>query len=248
MSEYPHEQHSGHDAEHSAEHGDGHHGGHGRHKKGHGDHGGGGGHGGSWIVTYSDMITLLMAFFICIITFASKETEKYATKKDSLMGNGGGSGLASAGARGSVELDSAVWRLRLHQARVREKGAEISPMYQDPSMEASAQILRALEDAAPGRLRDNFAVRLPRSLLFDKGERLSSSGVRLLHAIAVNLRDLPYDLQFRVGQDEHMAQATRLCTYLASQESYEPARLAVGARPPARSDVDSIWLVLVRQF
>ncbi len=237
-----------HEPEHDAEHGDGHAGGHAKHKKGHDGHGGGGGHGGSWIVTYSDMVTLLMAFFICIITFSSKETEKYSTKKDSLIGNAGGSGVASSSAKGTLEQDSIVWRLRVRQARASESGAEMSPLYQDPSVETTARILRVLEGAALGRLRDNLAVRLPRSLLFEKGDRLSSSGVRLLHAVAVNLRDLPYDLQFQVGHTEHVAQAVRLCTYLASQESYEPARLAVGGRPPTSGDGDSIWLVLARQF
>jgi chemotaxis protein MotB len=247
MSMQPHEHPAEHDAEHPAEHAGGHHGGHAKHKKGHGGHGEGG-HGGGWIVTYSDMITLLMAFFICIITFASKETEKYTTKKDSLIGNGGGSGIASSSAKGTLEHDSVVWRLRVRQARVGESGAEMSPMYRDPSPDTTAHILQALEGTAAGRLRDNFAIRLPRSLLFEKDDRLSSSGVRLLHALAVNLRDLPYDLQFQVGPAEHIGQAVRLCGYLASQEGYEPARLAVGGRPTADGDVDSIWLVLVRQF
>jgi hypothetical protein len=240
--------HSGHD-EHAG--GDGHagHGGHGGHKKGHGgDHGGGGGHGGSWIVTYSDMITLLMAFFICIITFSSKEKENYGPKKDSLMGNAGGSGIASKEMKPTLEQDSIIWRLRIARARVSEHGAEMAPVYQDPSLHTSAQILQALEEAAPGRLHDDFAIRLPLSLLFEKGEQLSSSGVRILHALAVNLRDLPYDLQFQTARDDQTGRAVRLCTYLSSQEGYEPARLAVGARPPRPADGDALWLVLARQF
>ncbi len=255
MSTHPHaEAEAGsppdHHEKHEAEHVGGHHGGRGQHKKGHGDHGGhgGGGHGGSWIVTYSDMITLLMAFFICIITFASKETEKFDPKKDSLIGNAGGSGIASTASKGTLEQDSAVWRLRIRQARASESGAEMAPLYQNPSLQTTAHILQALDEAEAGRMRDDFAVRLPRSLLFEKDDRLSSSGVRLLHALAVNLRDLPYDLQFQVGRDDHVGQAVKLCGFLASQEGYEPARLAVGGRPPRAGDGDTIWLVLVRQF
>ena len=56
------------DAAHDPHESSGHHGKKYGHK--HGDHGG---HGDKWLVTYCDMITLLIAFFICILTFASKE-------------------------------------------------------------------------------------------------------------------------------------------------------------------------------
>jgi hypothetical protein len=228
-------------------HGSGPHGGPAKHKKGHGGHGGGG-HGGSWIVTYSDMVTLLMAFFICIITFSSKETERFSPKKDSLVGGAGGKGITSSLEKHTLDWNSVVWRLRTYQARVSDSGTEMAPIYQDPSIEMTGRILHALEETVPGRLTDNFAVRLPLSLLFEKGDRLSSSGVRVLHAVAVNLRDLPYDLQFQVAHAEHTPLAVKMCVYLMSEEGCQPARLAVGSRPPVGGDRDSAWLVLARHF
>jgi flagellar motor protein MotB len=206
------------------------------------------GHGNTWIITYSDMVTLLMACFICIITFSSKETEPFASKQNSFLEGTGGKGIAGEMAKNRLERNAVVWRLRLHQAHAGEAGAEMAPMYQNPSLEISTQILQALEKALPGRLTDNFAIRLPVSLLFEKADRLSASGVRLLHVLAVNLRDLPYDWQFQIAQDEHIVQAVKLCGYLATREGYEPARLAVGGRPPVAGEDDSIWLVLARQF
>jgi hypothetical protein len=95
---------------------------------------------------------------------------------------------------------------------------------------------------------DNFAIRLPLSLLFENDEHLSSSGIRLLHALAVNLHDLPWDLQFQVGDLGDAPRAVQLCHFLMSEEGYEPARLAVGARPPRRGERDFVWLVLFHQY
>jgi flagellar motor protein MotB len=213
-----------------------------------GKNGHGGGHGGGWIVTYSDMVTLLMTFFICIITFGTRETENYIPSKGTLVGTADGSGVMGAIAKTSLQRDAVVWRPRYQHARLSANGSEIAPMYKDPSPETAASILRALEDAAAGRLSDDFVIRLPLALLFEKEDRLSASGVRVLHAIAVNLRELPYDLRFQVGRDEDIARAVKICGLFMMCERYEPARLAVGTRPATGGDSESLWLVLARQF
>ncbi len=38
-------------------------------------HGGGGGHGGAWVVTFADLVSLLMAFFVMIVSFSVQDTE-----------------------------------------------------------------------------------------------------------------------------------------------------------------------------
>ncbi|HTU19942.1 MAG TPA: flagellar motor protein MotB, partial [Gemmataceae bacterium] len=103
----------------------------------------------SWIVTYSDMVTLLMAFFLCILTFSS---------------------LAGVRKRGGLECDSVVWRPRLKQTLASNPGAAVAPMYRDPSRGMTDRILQALEGAAGEQSADNFAIRLPLGLLFDNDE------------------------------------------------------------------------------
>jgi hypothetical protein len=179
----------------------------------------------TWLVTYSDMVTLLMAFFLCILTFSS---------------------LAGSRKNGSQEREAAVWRPRLRSSP--DGAAAMEPLYRQPSREMRARILQALDGAARTPLSDNFAIRLPLNLLFEEGEQLSSSGMRLLHVLAVNLRDLPYDLQFHVGHAGDTARAVQLCHFLMAAEGYEPARLAAGRQPPRDDDGDFVWLVLSRQF
>ena len=204
-----------------------------------------GGH-SSWIVTYSDMITLLMACFIMIITFASKEPEKYGQKKDSLVGGEGGNGVVGT-AKKSDNNDSVIWREKPGISRTGKGISEMPSLYSDPEMPTTAEILRALDVPLVGKLKDSFDIRLPLAMLFGTDGKLSSSATELMHAFGRHLRMLPYNLQIQVDDPKRVSQAMDLAQFLMLKESVHPSRLAVGTRTTSESWKGSVWLTCTPQ-
>ena len=49
-----------------------------------GGHGGGGGHGGAWVITFADLMALLMAFFVMLLASANQDKQKLADAAGSL--------------------------------------------------------------------------------------------------------------------------------------------------------------------
>ncbi len=211
----------------------------------HDEGGHGGGHGTTWIVTYSDMVTLLIACFIMIITFSSKETEKYGKKRDSVLYGAGGTGAAGANQDG-LDLDAVVWRTRPPLARLGQGGSEMPPLYSDPALSSPADMLHSLETTKIGTLLDSYAMRVPLAMLFQSDGRLSPPGAWILHAVANNVRSLPYDIQVQVEDPGHVAKAVTLAQHFARQEAIHPGRVGVGLRESGDPLKTSVWFVYVR--
>ncbi len=215
---------------------------------GHDDHSGTGSHAGSWIVTYSDMITLLMAFFIALITFASKSnTGKEHENRNALMESGSGRDLAGTQRKETIPKNAVVWRLRFRPTSASETGAEFAPLYLDPSADMSTSVLQALLTASSGKLSNCYLLRLPVDLLLGSNGKIKPSGKNMLLAIARNLREMPYDFQFQVPTREQVPEAVELCMFLSTEAGIHPGRLAAGVRQSSERELDYVWLLLTPQ-
>jgi chemotaxis protein MotB len=203
----------------------------------------GGGHGG-WIVTYSDMITLLMTMFIVIVTFGSKDKDNYSKKNDSLVGGKGGSGATGDNARGADRSSVLVRVSPLGRAVLH--GSEIPPIYSDPTADPIESVMKTLTDAPPGKLSDNFQMRVPIAFLFGNGDSLSEPGMRALGNLAHAISDLPYDLQIQVEDTTRFPQACRITQFLFQGCAIHPSRLGIAVRPGEHSSQGVFWLLLVR--
>ena len=231
----------GHDEAH-----EGHGGSHGKHK-GH-DEGHGGGHGGSWLITYCDMITLLITFFICIVTFASKENGKqqHPRKRDSLLYGTNGTGIAG-GKQISMNHDSILWRQLPISAQPERSGSEMPPLYSDPELDAANKALNLLEGPTIGTLADSYAMRVPFGLVFTADGKLSPSGVELLGHVASNLRRLPYDIDLQVDDPKNLPRAVTAAQDLVNKEGLAPYRIGVGYRSSPEPWNPSLWLLYAQR-
>src|SRR5437899_1824267 len=118
------------------------------------EEGGGGGHGAGWIVTYSDMVTLLMTLFIVIVTFGTKQTERYSKKNDSVVGGKGGTGAVGPNSQGADRTAVLVRLTPLGRPVVH--GSEAPPLYSDPCPNPIESVLNEFQNPPPGRLSDNY--------------------------------------------------------------------------------------------
>jgi Membrane MotB of proton-channel complex MotA/MotB len=231
-------------AEHpESSHGEAHHG----KKHGHGGHGGGhgvGGHGGNWLVTYCDMITLLIAFFICILTFSSKENGKQSCPKlrDSLIYGPGGTG--AIGPKGA-NADSIVWRQVLASVNPYSLGSRTAPSHSDPQMASNDQVLDMLDHSTSTVLDDSFSFRVPLVVLMNDARTFSPAGKRLLGNIAFSLRQFPFDVIIQIEDKDVFATAFLLSKHLTELAGCPPSRAGISLLDDGAGRKDSVRFLFV---
>jgi hypothetical protein len=237
-------------APHEGDHGSS---GHGKgHGKGGHDHGGhGGGHGGSWLVTYCDMITLLIAFFICILTFSSQENGKGGCRRmrDSVVYGPGGMGIAGTPAKAG-EPDQVLWRQVLASTDPRRLGSPIPPMYSDPSWDFTKPVLTMVDASSDVNLGDRYALQVPTSFLFGdeaKKEKLTASGEQFLRFVANNLCNLPYDVCIEVKEAAALPRGLALAQCLIRKYKFDPARIGIGIAGPGARRGDMVRFVMLQR-
>ncbi len=93
----------------------------------------------AWFMTYSDVITLLMTFFILLLTFSTNEPEFLDTIRISMFGGTGATGVAGVREDG-MERDSYVVRVRPSLARMVMRGSEMPPISDDVDSEPRSRI------------------------------------------------------------------------------------------------------------
>lgn len=199
----------------------------------------------TWVVTYCDMITILIACFICIVTFASRESEKHAKRRDALLNGTGGTGVVGPELKG-LDRNAVVLLYRPPSARLGVPGSLTPPLWSDPSLEPPAELLRVLDDPTLGTLANSYTLRVPVDMLFQTDGQLSAAGTRLLHAIAKNVGPLPYDLHILADDPRHLARAMVLSQHFARRETIHPGRLGVGVREALGAGGAYLWLVFFR--
>jgi chemotaxis protein MotB len=219
------------------------------HGKKHDDHGGhGGGHGGSWIVTYCDMITLLIAFFICILTFASQENGKGSQRRmrDSVLYGLDGTGIAGPVTRPGV-ADEFMWRQVVLASNPARRGSPMPPLYSDPSMDIVPRVLAMLEESSDQSLEDSYAMTVPLAFLFGTDKKLTKSGKQLLKAAANNLRTLPFDILMQVDTRIGLPVAVTMAQYLIREEDLNPSQVAFGTIDNAGHGEKTVRFVFLRR-
>lgn len=180
-------------------------------------------------MTYSDVITLLMTFFILLLTFATNEPENFERMQVAMFGGGSASGVAGRNTE-ALDNDSLLMRFRPRTARLTLRGSEMPPIDSDPSRQSLDQGLKSLEK--PHELADaeRMTIRMPLPLLVDDEGEVTEIGRQQMKMVAKQMQRLPLDVRLEVSDVRHLDGVLKLADELVSRGQVATFRVAISVR------------------
>ncbi|MCA9184310.1 MAG: flagellar motor protein MotB [Pirellulaceae bacterium] len=199
-----------------------------------------------WFLTYSDVITLLMTFFILLLTFATTEPERFEQMQVTLFGGGGATGVAGKSA-GPLDKDSILLRVRPTSGRITNRGSETPPIDSDPTLETLSAGLESLEQQNTHDPSATSEITMQLSLLIDSQANVTSAGAQRMRMFAKQLRKGPFVMSLSVGRDEDVAAAMTLALYVVEKEGIPCGKVGV-TRSFDDRQTSELTVVFSRQF
>ena len=155
-----------------------------------------------WLVTYADMLTVLMALFIVLFALSVVDKAKFEKFKEGLngdLGSGagvldGGPGLQQSGDRVAVDLQAAITALNDKQARAQAAAQETSDLEAAREKIKQALALKGMQKSVQFKIDERGLVVtvVTDDVLFGLGSAaLRPKGSAVLDAIAPALKALP---------------------------------------------------------
>ena len=183
-----------------------------------------------WFMTYSDVITLLMTFFILLLTFATNEPEKFERMQVSMFGGAGATGIAGEAAD-SRERDALVVRQRPHAGRISLRGSEMPPQTSDPTLETLGNGLKSLDEQPEHQTFDSYLFQAQLELFADGQNNVTPIGKQRLQMIATQMYAMPFDVRFDVNTPGDADKAFALAEYMVEQAGIKPGRVSISIHP-----------------
>ena len=195
-----------------------------------------------WFMTYSDVITLMMTFFILLLTFATNEPERFEQMKVAVFGASGAPGLAGDPSEG-VENDSWVMRTRSRSSRLTNRGSEMPPLDRQASLATLDKGLSGLEEDEHQLILNVVTMDVPARQFATADGKLYEFGMRNLELVADMLTRKAYEITFEVAHPSELARANVCVQYLFQQHSIASERLGVALKPTGSFDASKIRMV-----
>ena len=200
----------------------------------------------AWMVTYSDTITLLMTFFVMLMSFSTLDKEQFSKVRGSLQGHLGVIGSER------FNMDGLMTRRNMESSRVFLDGYENAPEH-DPMKYVQDDFRRQLKVVSrmAGNIlqyeltKEGFEIHIEAGALFEPGSAVFRAHARdVLETIATAVLHLPHRLRvrasgdmfflrsrgFRSRQQLAVERAARVCDFLATERGIAAPRLHVAAR------------------
>jgi len=134
----------------------------------------------AWMLTYADAVTLLVTFFVMLMTFSTPNKDDYRRLAQGLHEGMRPRWLPKGGER---EKGVSPDELRLAAGRLSDQGAEKPPLHDEAALDELQDYYDDIEIAELPKLRGARSVRIPVGELFDTGTTLTRRGQNVLDLI-----------------------------------------------------------------
>ncbi len=193
----------------------------------------------AWLLTYGDLITLLMTFFVLIISFSTIDIERIAEALN--YDKGIGDNIVSADLRDSGLIDEKI----VNKERLRiDKDEDLSPikdldlMSEDVVVFITENKLAKVIDLK--KTREGFTIIIKADILFESsGTELNKEYLYVLDKLSELLSGVTNDVKInghtddRYSDDDYndsrlsIARATSVCRYFVEEGMLDSARFGV---------------------
>ena len=179
----------------------------------------------AWFMTYSDVITLLMTFFILLMTFSTTEPENFGRMQVVMFGGGNSSGVARQ--QESMEQNGMVVRVRPPSSRVAKDGSESPPQMLSPATKSVSQGIDALDEEEPVTRAERFEFEVPLTMLKDRSNGLNSYARTLSQMLGRQMLNVPINVRFLAASTTDAETGLLMASRIYENFELAPGRLSV---------------------
>ncbi|HHT9108140.1 MAG TPA: flagellar motor protein MotB [Candidatus Wunengus sp. YC63] len=222
------------------------------------EEGGGGGHGGPvWLLTYCDLITLLVAFFVMMIAFSTINVNKCKEDLPKIEGGfaGGGEFLLESGTspvENLFEKDLDVLESPEAEEQPVESQLEPEEMFNYISGFVDESGLKKSIDIEDVKI--GCKIKIPVDLCFEKGESvLKREAYVVFDKLGIVLRILRSKLVIDTNMgkaekeiDLSINRAANICEFLVIKEDIEPQKIAISGYRVAEAEENIITMMIFK--
>ncbi|MEZ6130559.1 MAG: flagellar motor protein MotB [Planctomycetaceae bacterium] len=192
----------------------------------------------AWFMTYSDVITLLMTFFILLLTFASHEPERFERMQLQMFGAGGSDGIAGDN-NDPLDRESVVFRYRPELSRLTRNGSEIAPHYSDLTREGLSDGLKDLEENSKLAHSERVTFSAAKNAILDQKGQLTESGRSQMATFARHLSRFPMHLSISVPDANDLSSAIQMAQLLTFEHKVPLGQVSISVQPmPVGNRID----------
>jgi flagellar motor protein MotB len=148
-----------------------------------------------WMVTYGDSITLLLTFFVMLLTFSTPNREGMAELAKGILT---GSRRMALFAGPTDEENVVPGERMLNESRLDESGAETPPMAAEDPLDELTRHFESLDISKLKELQGGRVIRIPVVELFGTGAELTGEGARVLDNVVKVIRAKRHSVVVRV--------------------------------------------------